>query len=178
MTERTLSVADAALRERVTELSVHIPCGGLRGPLQRKSRYYPELPVKWQSCSDEDSPEKWAGEDLFQLHDLCIICFRATAGRNVALVLARLQTMPEVNDAIASPQFGLRSFALGRRSLMNGIGIRGGTPPDVQKLQHARLVEFLRGDNTLREWRKTEHARLASRFDPGADIALRIGGWG
>jgi hypothetical protein len=36
MTERKLSATDAALRERITELSVHIPCGGLRDPLQRE----------------------------------------------------------------------------------------------------------------------------------------------
>jgi hypothetical protein len=33
MTERKLSAADAALRERIVELSMHIPCGGLRGPV-------------------------------------------------------------------------------------------------------------------------------------------------
>ena len=59
MTERKLSATDAALRERITELSVHIPCGGLRGPLQRRSPAHPELSVRWQSCPDEDSLEKW-----------------------------------------------------------------------------------------------------------------------
>ena len=78
--ERKLSAADAALRERITELSVHIPCGGLRGPLQRRSRAYPDLPMRWQSCRDEDSPEKWEGCDVSRECDLCIICFRATAG--------------------------------------------------------------------------------------------------
>jgi hypothetical protein len=34
MTEQQLSAADAALRERITKLSVHIPCGRLRGPVQ------------------------------------------------------------------------------------------------------------------------------------------------
>jgi len=42
MTDQPLTAADAALRERITELSVHIPCGGLRGPAQR---------TLWQSGS-------------------------------------------------------------------------------------------------------------------------------
>ena len=71
MAERKLSAADAALRERVTELSVHIPCGGLRGPLQRKNPRHPELPVKWQ-CRDEDVPEKWVGCDVSRERDLAL----------------------------------------------------------------------------------------------------------
>jgi hypothetical protein len=59
MTERKLSATDAALRERITELSVHIPCGGIRGPFKRYRLAYPPEPVTWQSCADEDSPEKW-----------------------------------------------------------------------------------------------------------------------
>jgi hypothetical protein len=34
MTEWQLSATDTALRERINQLSVHIPCGGLRGPVQ------------------------------------------------------------------------------------------------------------------------------------------------
>lgn len=80
MAEPQLSPTDAALRARITELSVHIPCGGLRGPRQRKSSANPNLPVRWQSCQDEDSPERWPGCDVSRERDLCIICFRATAG--------------------------------------------------------------------------------------------------
>ena len=70
MVERKLSATDAALRERITELSVHIPCSDLRGPVHGR----------WQSCRDEDSPEKWEGCDVSREYDLCIVCFRATAG--------------------------------------------------------------------------------------------------
>jgi hypothetical protein len=59
MTERKLSATDAALRERITELSVHIPCGRIRGPVGRvRSGAYVGWPGKWQSCPDEDSPER------------------------------------------------------------------------------------------------------------------------
>jgi hypothetical protein len=72
MTEKQLSATDAALRERITELSVHIPCGRLRGPVQRRGR--------WQSCPDEDSPERWEDCDVSRTRDLCIVCFKGTAG--------------------------------------------------------------------------------------------------
>jgi len=57
---------------------------------------------------------------------------------------------------------------------MNGISVRGGSPPDVQDAQAARLLAFLRGDDRLREWERQEYWRLASRFDPLADIPLRV----
>ena len=107
MTERKLSATDAALRERITELSVHIPCGGLRGPLQRKSRAYPNLPVKWQSCPDEDCPEKWEGHDVSRERDLCIICFRATAGGTSRWSWLACDDCRAVNSAIES-RWGFR----------------------------------------------------------------------
>jgi hypothetical protein len=78
-----------------------------------------------------------------------------------------------VNKAIES-RWGLRPFALGRHSLMNGIGVRGGRPPEVQEAQIARLAAFLKGDDRLREWRRREYSRLASKFDPLAGIPLRV----
>ena len=35
---------------------------------------------RWQSCPDEDSPERWEGCDVSRERDLCIVCFRDTAG--------------------------------------------------------------------------------------------------
>jgi hypothetical protein len=57
---------------------------------------------------------------------------------------------------------------------MNGIGVRGGDPAEVQEAQIARLVEFAKGDDRLREWKRQEYGRLASRFDPLADIPVRV----
>jgi len=173
MTERKLSATDAALRERITELSVHIPCGGLRGPLQRRSPAHLELSVRWQSCRDEDSPEKWEGFDVSREYDLCIICFRATAGGGSRWAWLACEDCRAVNTAVES-KWGFRPFALGRHSLMNGIGVRGGVPPEVQKEQLARLAAFAKGDDRLRKWRREEYARLASTFDPLADIPLRV----
>jgi hypothetical protein len=57
---------------------------------------------------------------------------------------------------------------------MNGIGVRGDAPPEVQEVQIARLAAFAKGDDRLRDWRTREYWRLARRFDPLADIPLRV----
>jgi hypothetical protein len=161
MIERQVSAADAALRERVTTLSVHIPCGFLRGPVQGR----------WQSCSDEDSPERWEGCDVSRARDLCIVCFKGTAGGVSRWAWSGCEHCLAINIALEE-QWGVRPLALGRHSLMNGIGVRGGAPPEIQKRQIARLAEFARGDERLRDWRRQEYGRLAAAFDPLADIPL------
>jgi hypothetical protein len=57
---------------------------------------------------------------------------------------------------------------------MNGIGVRGGTSREVREAQVARLMEFMKHVDGLREWEKQEYSRLASRFDPLGDIPLRV----
>jgi hypothetical protein len=167
MTERKLSATDAALRERITTLSVHIPCGGLRGPLGGGNF------ARWQSCRDEDSPEKWEGCDVSRDYDQCIICFRAKAGGTSRWAWLACEDCRAVNQKIEA-RAGVRPFALGRHSLMNGIGVRRGAPREVADQQIARLVEFARGDDRLRSWRREEYGRLASAFDPLADVPLRV----
>ena len=82
MTERELSATDAALRERITELGVHIPCGGLRGPLQPRNPR-----SRWQSCPDEDSPEKWEARCLARARPLHHL-LQVDGWRNVSLGMA------------------------------------------------------------------------------------------
>lgn len=174
MTEQKLSATDAALRERITELSVHLPCGLIRGPVYRKrSGAYVGWPGKWQSCPDEDSPQVWEGHDVSREYDLCIICVRATAGGTSRWSWLACDDCRAVNRALESA-WGFRPFALGRHSLMNGIGVRGGASPEVQQEQIARLMEFMKHVQGLREWEKQEYGRLASRFDPLADVPLRV----
>lgn len=166
MTNESLSPADAALRESITELSVHIPCGGLRGPVQRSD------PGLWQSCRHEDSPQQWEGADVSRHYDLCIVCFRATAGGISRWSWLACLDCRSVNDTIAQV-WGFRPFALGRHSLMNGIGMRGGLPPEVQRRQAEQLTEFAGGDWRLKAWRDHEYRLMASRFEPEADVPLR-----
>jgi hypothetical protein len=172
MNERKLSATDAEVRQRITELGVHIPCGNVRGPLQRRNPNS-ALPVRWQSCPDEDVPEKWEDCDVSREYDLCIVCFRATAGGRSRWAWLACADCRAVNEKIGS-QAGVRPFPLGRHSIMNGIGIGKGVPPEVADAQIARLVAFARGDDRLRSWQREEYGRLASAFDPLADIPLRI----
>jgi len=160
-----VSATDAALRQRIHNLGVHIPCGGIRGPVPG---FGPRL---WQSCRCEDHPLKWHGVDVSTQYDLCIICFRATAGGVSRWSWLACEDCRAVNSSLILPP-GVRSFALGRHSLMNGIGVRGGAPPEVQEEQLARLQAFFRGDDRLRSWRREEYGRLASVFDPLGDVPL------
>ena len=163
MTGQELSATDAALRQRITGLSVHIPCGWLRGPVQGR----------WQSCPDEDSVEHWEDCDVSSARDLCIVCFRGTAGGVSRWSWLACENCRAINDALARV-WGLRPLAVGRHSLMNGIGIPGGAPPEVVEQQAARLLAFLKGDDRLHDWRRREYRRLAAEFDPLADIPLRV----
>lgn len=157
-----LSASDTAIRGRITELGVHIPCGGLRGP---------QRTWQWQSCRCEDSPQKWEGCDVSRARDLCIICFRDTSGGPSRWSWLACGHCRQVNTEIQQ-RSGARPFALGRHSLMNGIGIRGGVAPEILDEQIAAMLAFARGDSRLRTWRDTEYQRLAAAFDPLADIPL------
>jgi hypothetical protein len=161
MTEGQLSATDTALRERIEKLSVHIPCGGLRGPVQGR----------WQSCPDEDSPERWDGCDVSRERDLCIVCSRGTAGGSSRWAWLGCDDCRAINDAL-SRAWGFRPLALGRHSLMNGIGVRGGAPLEVQKRQVDQLAVFARNLQHLQDWGRQEYRRLAAAFDPLADIPL------
>lgn len=167
-----LSAADAALRDRITELSVHIPCGGLRGPLHKRNPGSGP-PVVWQSCNDEDAPQKWEGCDVSREKDLCVICFRATAGGTSRWSWLACEDCRAINDSIGE-QWGFRPFALGRHSIMNGIALGGGAPRGLRETQIQRLVKFVRGRSGLRGWRNREYQILACRFDPLADVSLRV----
>ncbi len=166
MDEQEVSATDAAVRQRIHKLGVHIPCGQIRGPAPGPG------PRLWQSCSCEHHPLTWSGADVCREYDLCIICFRATAGGTSRWSWLACQDCREVNSRLKLRP-DERPFALGRHSLMNGIGIRGDAPPEVADLQLARLTQFALGDDRLRAWRREEYARLAAAFDPLADVPIQ-----
>jgi len=163
--EQEVSATDTALRQRIHQLGVHIPCGGIRGPVGGFG------PRRWQSCQCEDNPEKWYAADVSREKDLCIICFRATAGGVSRYSWLACEDCRAVNAELPR-RYRVRPFPLGRHSFMNGIAVRGGAPPDVQREQLARLQAFARGDDRLRSWRRAEYGRLAVAFDPLADVPL------
>lgn len=146
---------------------------GVAGSVAAKKLGVPALAGEMAVVQGRGPPEKWEGCDVSREYDLCIICFRATAGGRSRWAWLACEDCRAVNTALEAA-WGFRPFALGRHSLMNGIGVRGGSPPEVQEAQIARLVEFAKGDDRLREWKRQEYWRLASRFDPLADIPLRV----
>jgi len=169
MTDQELSPADAALRERITELSVHIPCGGIRGPLQQPSAAYPHLPVKWQSCRHEDSAQRWAGHDISREYDLCIICCKATAGGSTRWSWLACENCRTLNHELGETGIGV--LPLGRHSLMNGHAISGGANIEEQA---ARMAQFVERQRRLHTWRDREYGRLASDFEADVDVPLRL----
>lgn len=164
--EQEVTATDAAVRQRIHKLGVHIPCGQIRGPVPPRTCG----PRLWQSCRCEDYPLKWWGADVSREYDLCIICFRATAGGASKFSWLACADCRAVNDKLG--RLGVKGFALGRHSFMNGIAVRGSAPPAVQREQLARLKAFSLGDDRLRSWEREEYPRLAGAFDPLADVPL------
>jgi len=165
MTGNTLSPADAALRQRITELSVHIPCGRLRGPVSGR----------WQSCLCEDAPEKWESCDVSREQDLCVICLRATAGGTSRWAWLACADCRKANDAIVRMQdeYGDRPFALTRYSLTNGNGVPAGASPEGAQQRFSWFQAFAEGDLRVYQWCEHEYPRLAGNFDAQADVPLR-----
>ncbi len=145
---------------RLTVLSVHIPCGQLRGPV---------APLR-QSCRCERNPVVWPGRDVSRQFDLCAICQRATAGGTSRWSWLACENCRAINSALWH-HTGVRPFALGRHSIMNGIAARGGQPPEQTQRQLAELLTFARGDHRLHDWRHSEFRRLAAVFD-AEDVPL------
>lgn len=168
MDEQEVSATDAAVRQRIHKLGVHIPCGQIRGPVPPRTCG----PRLWQSCRCEDHPLKWWGADVSREYDLCIICFRATAGGASKFSWEACADCRAVNGKLGRLP-GVRGFALGRHSFMNGIAVRLDAPPEVQSDQLDRLRAFSMGDDRLRSWEREEYPRLAGAFDPLADIPLQ-----
>lgn len=135
MDDESSTLSDDALRELITELSVHIPCGVIRAPVNSRL---------WQSCRHEDRPARWDGLDVSRLFDLCVVCFRATAGGTSRWSWLACENCRAINDGIREV-WGFRPLPLGRHSLMNGIGIRTGSAAEIQ-----RLADFAGGDWRLR----------------------------
>lgn len=57
---------------------------------------------------------------------------------------------------------------------MNRAGVRGGASAAERAKQLQRLSGSIGGQMHLWEWRHEEYRRLASRFDPQADVPLRV----
>ena len=159
-----LSPADSALRERITELSVHIPCGRLRGPVHKPDD-------RWQSCNCEDAPRRWDDRDVSSEYDLCLVCTRATAGSSTRWAWLACEDCRAVSAEVTE-KFGARPFALGRHGAMNVNGMFAKRPPGDLDHHVGWLERFPGLRRSLADWHRSEYRLLASVFDSEADIPL------
>jgi hypothetical protein len=164
MTERKLSAADAALRERIVELSEHIPCGGLRGPVDGS----------WQSCGCEDSPERWEGVRRIQGERPVHHLLQGDGRRHIALVVAGVRGLPpgqrvhreagvEVWRSPIRP-WPPQPNEQGRRPRRRYTRGSGGADRPAGGVRQRR--------RPATRMAQARYERLASRFDPLADIPL------
>ncbi|EUA52290.1 hypothetical protein I553_2476 [Mycobacterium xenopi 4042] len=98
------------------------------------------------------------------------------SGWHIALVVARMRELPsgQRGDCEAGARIWRTSIRPRPPQPDEWDRVRGGAPPEVQEDQIARLLAFAKRDDRLRGWRTREYPRLASRFDPLADVPLRL----
>lgn len=161
--KRPVSAADRSLRACVTELVVHVPCGGVRGPIGRLYTRCgcPENLGSWQSCPCEDEPVRWAGVDVSREVDLCVLCARGTAGGVSRWASLACPSCLRVNDT-AGRLLGQRPLPLYRHSIANGAAIRASAHGAEFARQHALLVDVTRSWRQLDDWFDEEVRRLAA----------------
>jgi hypothetical protein len=168
------SARDLALRADLKQLSVHTPCGGIRGPVS-KFRDLTFYVGRWQSCPCEDAPVKWPECDVSRAFDLCTLCLRATAGGTIRWSWDACDTCRAVNDGIGAI-LGRSPLALGRHSLMNetGVGLNPDVDPRLVAKAHDALNGVVTGWEALSTWSQAEFARMAGRgpWGPNADVPL------
>lgn len=165
MSDQVLSGSDAAARERITKLSVHVPCGQIRGPVRVDDK------ALWQSCPCEDTPDLWEGCDVSRKHDLCLLCARATAGGTSSWSWLACTACRAAATELAAG-LGFTPFALGRHPRMNGYGIHIQDDDAPERLE--RACDFRSRYCNLEPWRILEVSRLAVVFTGQQDIPLEL----
>lgn len=160
---RPVSGADAALRATLTELVVHLPCGGVRGPI---GRIYARCDCAvndgvWQSCSCEDEPVRWLRCDVSREVDLCRLCARGIAGGPSRWAWLGCPDCRAVNEE-AGRLLGRRPVPLGRHSIMNGAAVRPLAGEAELRAQQEGLLDVFQGWDDLYAWFEAEYRRLAA----------------
>jgi hypothetical protein len=165
MSDEVLSDSDAAVRERISEPSVHVSCGQIRGPVRVDGE------SRWQSCPCEDTPDVWEGCDVSRKHDLCLLCARATAGGTSSWSWLACAVCRTVAEELAT-DWGFTPFELGRHPRMNGYGIHIQDDDAGERLE--RACDFRSRYCNLEPWRILEVSRLAVVFADQQDIPLEL----
>jgi hypothetical protein len=165
VSDQTPFESDAAVRGRIIELSVHIPCGQIRGPVWAGGE------SQWQSCSCEDSPQAWAGGDTARRFDLCLLCARVAVGATTSWPWLVCVACRRAAEDLAT-RWGFTPFALGRHPEMNGYGIHIQDDDAPERLE--RACGFRSRYCNLEPWRTLEVSRLAVTFGEHQHIPLEL----
>lgn len=149
---------------------IHVPCGHIRGYVDR-IRTHPDRPAdRYQSCACEQ-PEVWEGTDVSEKIQLCVLCARGTAGGPSkwawnACTLCRQQAQQFTPD----PAFGV-TLPLGRHSIMNQRYVRMSDDATRQELGAQVLLHGFALQDELFRWRTQEVQRIGAALTD--DVALR-----
>ena len=171
-----LTTADAAVRNRIRELSVHLRCGMIRGPLTMGSHPNDARLDRWQSCRCEDEPEEWPGCDVSRVFDLCILCLRGFAGGVSRWSWHGCRNCLEVNRAVGR-LLGGAPIALGRHSIMNGRAIPFAGDPAEIALARKAFEHLVTQWDGLSNWKSREFRRLADSQAWGTEYDVPLRTW-
>jgi len=170
-----ITTADALGGSQVRELSVHLRCGTIRGPLPITFEGDIETVHRWQSCRCQESPEKWPLCDVSRLYELCILCQRGVAGGVTRWSWEACRLCLDINRGIGKV-LGRNPLPLGRHSIMNGVAIpTGGDREEVARGRETFMA--MAGEwERLSVWQHAEIRRLADSrgWDHTKDIPLRV----
>lgn len=171
-----LSPSDAVLRGRITELGVHLRCGAIRGPAPRSLTYDPNQDVLWQSCGCEDRRVRWPGHDVSSAVTLCILCSRGLAGGSSRWSWLACEPCREVNKTVGRVIGAAAPLPLGRHSIMNAVGIQGGSSRVEVDAGVEALLKMDRSWSALSDWSETEFRRLveAQPWTIDTDVPLPL----
>jgi len=172
---------DAALRQRLPSvpsrpappdvppgLSVHVPCGQVRGPVRRSWRG-DDQQVE-QTCPCQPVRPRWPGVDVSETVQLCTVCARGPAGGPTRWAWLACWTCRRVRDR--SDDLRLFLLPLGRHSVTNGQYIRGARTAKNRQKQQATVASAVAGWQELHEWALLESTMLATRFGGLHDVPL------
>ena len=159
-----VSATDAALRQRIHEFCVHIPVR--QDPRSAATGSLPGLPIRWQSCPCEDNSGEVVGCDVSRQFDLCIICFRATAGGTSRWSWLACEDCRAINRIQSGP-VGFPPVRAGTAQPDERNRRPRGYSAEGQQAQIDRLMAFLRGGDGLRGWRSRGNIPCwQAEFDP------------
>lgn len=159
----------------VKELSVHVDCAGVRGPLPLSFVGDVSGVERRQHCSCEGEFEKWPDTDVSQLYALCALCQRGLAGGVTRWSWLACRLCRDVNSGFAATD-GSRPLALGRHSIMNMVRAKAQSVETEERVRAFVFTNRVQEKLGLWAWHKLEVRKMAQLrgWKSDDDIPLRL----